>query len=107
MHPFGRHEGVSGRQQGAHAVREALKDAGVSWTDIQFAVGGSHAAGDADSLVSDLGLTALPFINVHNGCATGGSALIMADSLIRSGAHDLGIVVGFDKHPRGAFDADP
>jgi len=107
MHPFGRHEGVSGRQQGAHAVREALKDAGVSWTDVQFAVGGSHAAGDADSLVSDLGLTALPFVNVSNGCATGGSSLIMADSLIRSGAHDLGIVVGFDKHPRGAFDTDP
>ena len=50
IHPFGRHEGVSGRQQGAHAVRQALKDAGVSWADMQFAVGGSHAAGDADSL---------------------------------------------------------
>jgi len=107
MHPFGRHQGVSGRQQRAHAVRAALKDAGVSWADVQFAVGGSHSAGDADSLVSDLGLTALPFVNVYNGCATGGSSLIMADSLIRSGAHDLGIVIGFDKHPRGAFDTDP
>jgi acetyl-CoA acetyltransferase len=107
MHPFGRHDGVSGRQQGAHAAREALADAGITWPDLQFAFGGSDSAGNADTLVSDLGLTGLPFINVANGCATGGSALILADSVIRSGASDLGIAIGFDKHPRGAFDADP
>jgi acetyl-CoA acetyltransferase len=107
MHPFGRHEGVSGRAQGAYAVRAALADAGVGWTDIRFAFGGSQSAGDADTLVSDLGLTGLPFINVANGCATGGSALTMADSAIRAGAYDLGLAVGFDKHPRGAFNADP
>ncbi|WP_239405685.1 thiolase family protein [Frankia sp. Cj3] len=107
IHPFGRHEGVSGRAQGACAARAALADAGLEWTDIQFAFGGSHAAGDADSLVSELGLTGIPFINVSNGCATGGSALISADSTIRSGAYELGMVIGFDKHPRGAFDTDP
>jgi acetyl-CoA C-acetyltransferase len=107
IHPFGRHDGVSGRQQGAHAARAALADAGIGWKDVQFAFGGSDAAGNADTLVSDLGLTGLPFINVANGCATGGSALTMADSTIRSGAFDLGIAIGFDKHPRGAFDADP
>src|SRR3546814_2516034 len=67
IHPFGRTDGVSGRAQGAFAARQALADAGVQWSDIQFAYGGSHAAGDADSLVSDLGLTGAPFINVHNG----------------------------------------
>ncbi|MGF7239269.1 MAG: thiolase family protein [Frankia sp.] len=107
IHPFGRHPGVSGRQQGAHAARAALRDAGLEWEDVQFAFGGSHSAGDADSLVSDLGLTGLPFTNVSNGCATGGSALLCADSLIRSGACDLGMVIGFDKHPRGAFNTDP
>ena len=78
-----------------------------TWHDVQFAFGGSDSAGNADTLVSDLGLTGLPFINVANGCATGGSALTMADSTIRSGAFDLGMAIGFDKHPRGAFDADP
>ena len=29
MHPFGRHDGVSGRQQGAYAARAALADAGI------------------------------------------------------------------------------
>ena len=107
IHSFGRHPGVSGRAQGAHAVRQALADAGIGWADIECAFGGSVAAGGADTLVSDLGLTGLPFINVHNGCATGGSALAMADRAIRSGDHDLVLTVGFDKHPPGAFNADP
>ncbi|GAA4681284.1 thiolase family protein [Gordonia humi] len=79
----------------------------MQWSDIQFAYGGSYAAGDADSLVSDLGLTGAPFINVHNGCGTGGSALISARSALLSGQYDLGMVVGFDKHPKGAFATKP
>ena len=107
MHRFGRTDGVSGRAQAVHAAREALRDAGLKFSDMQFGFGGSHSAGDADTLVSELGLTGLPFINVANGCATGGSALIAAEAAIRSGQHDVGIVIGFDKHPRGAFDTDP
>lgn len=103
IHPFGRHDGVSGMDQGAHAVREACKDAGVQWKDVEFAFGGSMAAGAADTMVSRLGLTGLQFINVVNGCATGGSALFSAYNTIKSGAFDLGIAIGFDKHERGAF----
>ncbi|GAF44702.1 thiolase family protein [Rhodococcus wratislaviensis] len=107
IHKFGRTEGVSGRDQGAYAARQALADAGVEFKDIHFAYGGSDSAGNADTLVSDLGLTGLPFVNVANGCATGGSALTSALSRIRAGESDLGLVVGFDKHPRGAFNARP
>ncbi len=103
MHEFGRTEGVSGMDQGVIAVRRALADAGASWDDMQFAFGGSHAAGAADTMVSLLGLTGLQFINVMNGCATGGSALFSAYNTIRSGVFDLGIAIGFDKHERGAF----
>jgi acetyl-CoA acetyltransferase len=107
IHPFGRHKGVSGRYQGVHAAREALRDAGLAWGDIRFAAGGSMDAGDADSLVADLGLTGVPFVNVWNGCATGGSALTTAAHAIESGATDLAMAIGFDKHPPGAFNADP
>jgi acetyl-CoA C-acetyltransferase len=103
MHEFGRTEGVSGMDQGVIAVRRACADAGVGWEDMQFAFGGSMAAGAADTMVSLLGLTGLQFINVANGCATGGSALFSAYNTIRSGVFDLGIAVGFDKHERGAF----
>ncbi|NMN05274.1 MULTISPECIES: thiolase family protein [unclassified Novosphingobium] len=107
IHPFGRTEGRSGLEQGVLAVRAALADAGVEWRDIQFAYGGSDAAGNPDSMVSHLGLTGVQFINVRNGCATGGSALFSAQMAIRSGEFELGLALGFDKHPRGAFNALP
>jgi acetyl-CoA acetyltransferase len=103
MHEFGRHPGVSGMDQGVIAVRRALADAGLAWNDMEFAFGGSLAAGAADTMVSQLGLTGLQFINVANGCATGGSALFSAFSTIKSGMCDIGIAIGFDKHEAGAF----
>ena len=107
IHPFGRTDSRSGLQQGEYAVRAALTDANMQWSDMQFAFGGSDAAGKADTLVSQLGLTTLPFINVLNGCATGGATLFGAYNAVRSGDFDLGIAIGFDKHPRGAFDPKP
>ena len=107
IHPFGRTERLTGLEQGAYAVRAALEDTNLGWNEMQFAFGGSDAAGKADTLVSQLGLTTLPFINVLNGCATGGAALFGAYSAIKSGEFDLGVAVGFDKHPRGAFDPRP
>lgn len=107
IHPFGRTEERSGREQGVYAVRQALADCGIEWNDIDFAYGGSSAAGAADVMVNDLGLTGVPIINVSNGCATGGSALSSAYNGIASGEFDIGMAVGFDKHPRGAFNADP
>lgn len=107
IHPFGRTPGLSGLQQGVFAVRQALERAGLEWRDVQFAFGGSDAAGNADTMVSELGLTGIPFINVANGCATGGSAMFGAYSTIKSGEFDLGLAVGFDKHPRGSFSPLP
>lgn len=107
IHAFGRTPERTGLEQATIAVNNALSDAGVKWSDIEFAVGGSTEAGNADSLVNQLGLTGLPFMNVANGCATGGSALSSAYNTICAGAADLGLVVGFDKHPRGAFKVNP
>ncbi|OHD02916.1 MAG: acetyl-CoA acetyltransferase [Sphingopyxis sp. RIFCSPHIGHO2_01_FULL_65_24] len=107
IHPFGRTDGRSGRDQGVYAVGQALGDAGVAWNDVEFAYGGSAAAGSADIMVNELGLTSVPFINVANGCATGGSALTSARNAIAAGACDIALAVGFDKHPRGAFNAKP
>lgn len=107
IHRFGRTDGVSGRAQGVAAVRAALADAGIAWPDVQVAFGGSSAAGNADTMVSELGLTGVPFVNVANGCATGGSALYAAANAIRAGEAEVALAVGFDKHPRGAFDPRP
>ena len=97
IHPFGRTDGVTGLEQGVHAARKALHDAGLEWPDMQFAYGGTGAAEKPDTMVSKLGLTGLQFINVSNGCATGGSALQSAYMAIKSGMFDIGVAVGFDK----------
>lgn len=107
IHPFGRHADKSGLDQGVHAAREALQDCGLDWDKMQFAFGGSSAAGAADAMLPRLGLTGVQFINVANGCATGGSALLSGYWAIKSGEFELGLVAGFDKHPRGAFNAEP
>ena len=104
---FGRQPGLSGRQMAVQAIGSALADAGLAWPDVQVAFGGSDGAGLADTLVADLGLTGIPFTNVKNGCATGGSALVSAVNAIRAGAAEVALAVGFDKHPRGAFDPRP
>ncbi|WP_309234788.1 thiolase family protein [Nocardia sp. XZ_19_385] len=101
--PFGRYHGTTVRAEAVRAVRLALGDAGIAWSDIDYAVGGSLSGGSADSLVSELGLTGVPFINVLNGCATGSSSLLSAVHAIESGAARRALVLGFDSHPRGAF----
>lgn len=107
LHPFGRFDGVSGLEMGAYAVRQALGDAGMEWNDVGTAFGGSWHAGFADALVNHLGLTGIHFTHVYNGCATAGTAVAMAARAISSGIVDTAVAVGFDKHPRGAFAADP
>ena len=106
IHPFGRHES-SGLDQGVFAAKQAISDSGLEWDDMQFAFGGSNAAGNADAMLPRLDLNGTQFINVANGCATGGSALLSGYWAIKSGEFDVGLVTGFDKHPRGAFAAKP
>lgn len=106
LHPFGRFA-TSARDMALVAARAALADASVQWSDVGFAVGGSRDGGHADALVKDLGLTGAPFMSVYNGCATGGSALLSGANAIAAGMADLVLVLGFDKHDRGAFATDP
>ena len=107
LHPFGRFPGKSAIAMGAEATRAALGDAGVQWGDVQFAFGGSYEVDNPDAVVNQLGLTGIPFTDVYNGCATAASAISLAVQTIELGAYDIGVAVGMDKHPVGAFSADP
>ena len=106
LHPFGRHPNVPAQVLAASAVRNALRDAGMVWQDIQIAFGASLDA-HPDGAVSMLGQTGITFINVRNGCASAGSALFAAKMAIESGQCDIAIAVGADNHERGAFRTDP
>ena len=107
LHPFGRFGAKSAIDMGADAIRAALGDAGVQWKDVQVAFGGSFEVDNPDAVVSRLGLTGIPFMDVYNGCATAATALKMTADAIRSGQYDIGVAVGMDKHEPGAFTSDP
>ena len=107
LHPFGRFAGKSAMDMAADAVRLALADAGVGWPRVQTGFIGSLEVANPDAIVGRLGLTGIPLRGVFNGCATAGTALAMAARAIETGEHDLTIAIGMDKHPRGAFAADP
>ncbi|MCK0090859.1 thiolase family protein [Rhodococcus sp. HNM0563] len=107
LHPFGRFGAKSAIEMAADAIQLALEDSGVAWRDIQFGIGGSYEVDNTDAVTRLVGLTGIPFTNVFNACATSASAIEQTADGIRSGKYDIGIAVGTDKHPRGAFTADP
>lgn len=107
LHPFGRHGKKSGIEMAADAIQLALADAGIEWKGIQFGVATSYEVDNADAVTGLVGLTGIPFTNVYNACASGASAIEQTANAIGLGKYDVGIAVGTDKHPRGAFTADP
>src|SRR6202000_116328 len=106
LHPFGRFDKTA-MQMGAEAIQSALTDAGLEWKDIQFGFGGSHEVSNPDAVTRLVGLTGITFTNVFNACATAASAIQQTADTIRLGKYDIGIAIGLDKHPRGAFTDDP
>ena len=107
LHPFGRFEGKSAMAMAVDAIFAAVADAGIEWKDVQFATGGSWTVANPDAIVAMAGLTGIPFTNVFNACATAASATKACADGIRLGDYDIGIAIGLDKHPRGAFTEDP
>ena len=84
------------------------RDAGVGWDDVEFASGGSDAGGQRRH--DGRRCSASPACRSstsRNGCATGGSALATAHAMLAAGAAEIALVVGFDKHPPGAFNPLP
>jgi acetyl-CoA acetyltransferase len=107
IHPFGRFGDKSAIDMAAEAAVSAMGDAGVTWKDIQFGYAGSHEVSNLSVVTSRIGLTGIPFTNVVNACATAASAIQGTALGIASGQYEVGIAIGADKHPRGAFFADP
>ena len=107
LHPFGRFGDKSAMEMSADAIQAALADAGIGWGDIQFGFGGSYEVANPDAVTRLIGLTGIPLTDVFNACATAASTIEQTATAIRLGAYDIGIAFGMDKHPRGAFTADP
>lgn len=108
-HPWGKFPGKSFIDLGAEAVRNALKDAGVQWTDVPAAVSGIYVWGGTDALnagsaiAGRLGETGIPILNVFNMCATATSAFRSAYHTVASGEQDMCLAIGVDVSPPGFF----
>lgn len=85
------------------AGKEALADAGLSYSDIN-AVVASYCYGEptcGQRAVYELGLTGVPVFNVNNNCSSGSSALMLARRLVMSGAEECVLAIGFEKMEGG------
>jgi acetyl-CoA acetyltransferase len=103
MHPFGRFDGTSTTDMGVVAVRGALAEAGVGRGGFQAAFCGTAYGGVATGhkVLSRLGMTGMPIVDVEAGCAAGAAALMLAAGAIRAGQYDTVLVFGTEKMPKG------
>ncbi|GAB1814530.1 thiolase family protein [Mycobacterium sp. MUNTM1] len=107
LHPFGRYEDRSALEMGAVAVRRALADADVEWSSVGSLYAGSLEIANPEAVTGIIGMTGLPARATLSGCATGNSLLTLAARDVATGEAEIAVGVGLDKHPRGAFGADP
>jgi len=106
LHPFGRFPEKSMTDLGRTAALEAMKDAGVSYNDIQAGYCGRVVAstGVGLNIFEELGSTGIPVTNVELACASSSRAAELAATAIKAGVHDMCMVVGVEKMPRGMLD---
>ncbi len=106
MHPWGKW-GRSFVEYGVHAAREALKDAGIAWSDVDLVVGGEtvrngyagYVAGS--TFTQALGWNGARIATSYAACATGAQAIDTARARILAGMSEVALVVGADTTPKG------
>jgi acetyl-CoA acetyltransferase len=87
------------------AIKDALKDAGVDFKDLEQAYAG-YVFGDStcgQRAVYSVGQTGIPVINVNNNCSTGSTALYLARQAIEGGLAECVLAVGFEQMQKGAL----
>jgi acetyl-CoA acetyltransferase len=108
MHPWGKFEDKSVTKMCREAVEAALADAGVTWRDIEAVSaassrfsGGKGWGLNGNDVVEEMGSTGVPVYNLSAGCAAGGNAFNIGYTLVAGGLHDMVLVVGGEKMPKG------
>src|SRR5436305_11631629 len=108
MHPWGKW-GRNFVEYGIAAARDALRDAGLHWTDVQFVSGADtmrngypgYVAGS--TFAQALGWTGARVSSCYAACASGATAIDIARARILAGLCDVALVVGADTTPKGFF----
>ena len=108
MHPWGKW-GQNFVGYGVKAARDALKDAGVEWKDIQLVAGGDTIRNGYPGYVAGatfaqaLGWSGAKVSSSYGACATGAQAIGVARAHILAGLCEVALVIGADAAPKGFF----
>ncbi|GAA3446578.1 thiolase [Planomonospora venezuelensis] len=102
LHPYRRLSETPYVRLGLTAVRSALADAGLAWTDVDSAWTGTAGLGMAASrrMLRHLGATGIPMTQVENASASGSSAFRQACLEVAAGLADVSLALGVDKPSR-------
>ena len=106
MHPWGKW-GRNFVEYGVKAAEDALSDAGIKWTDVQFVAGGDTIRNGYPGFVAGatfaqaLGWNGARVASSYGACASGTQAIEAARTRILAGLCDVALVVGGDTTPKG------
>lgn len=108
MHPWGKwgHNFVT---YGIRAARDALAEAGIEWSDVDFVAGADTMRNGYPGYVAGatftqaFGWQGTPVSSSYAACASGAAALDSARNRILAGLADVALVVGADTTPKGFF----
>ena len=108
MHPWGKW-GRNFVEYGLAAAGDALAEADLPWTDIQYVAGADTIRNGYPGFIAGatfaqaLGWTGARVSSAYAACASGAQAISNARAQILAGLCDVALVVGADTTPKGFF----
>ncbi len=108
MHPWGKW-GRNFVEYGLAAAGDALREADLAWTDVQYVSGADTIRNGYPGFVAGatfaqaLGWTGARVSSAYAACASGAQAINNARAQILAGLCDVALVVGADTTPKGFF----
>lgn len=92
-------------EMGYEAGVKAMLDAQINYDDVETGVA-CYCYGDTTSgqrIFYQFGMTSIPIYNTNNACATGSTGIHLARTLIKNGAINCALVIGFEKMKPGSI----
>lgn len=109
LHPYQKASDTPYTALGVHAVRAALADACLPWSEIETAYTGTAttAMGLSRLMYRHLGATGIPMAQIENASASGSTAFRQACIDVAAGLFEVAIAVGVDKPMRFSMPMGP
>ncbi|KAF2744749.1 thiolase-like protein [Sporormia fimetaria CBS 119925] len=92
-------------EMGYEAGVKAMLDAQINYDDVETGIA-CYCYGDTTSgqrIFYQFGMSSIPIYNTNNACATGSTGLHMARTLVKNGAIDCALVIGFEQMNPGSI----